>query len=334
MQAVNAPSVLFDTGAAQFDVSPTGSLAYASGGVLVEDVRSLVWVDRTGALNPISLPPRVSWGPRLAPDGQRVGYYARGADQRVWISDLRTGASTPVTERGNPSYIVWSPDAVRVAFAESGNLSWRRADGGGVLERLVADSAPQRNPSSWSPDGKLLALVERNPSSGDDIWLLPIGEGAAPARPWLNTRFNESHPDWSPDGHWIAYDSDESGRPEVYVQPYPGPGARYVVSRDGGTSPAWARDGRELFYQAPGADRQVAMMSTAVTTTPEFATGTPQKLFQGLFVTSGLSRSYNVSPDGRRFIMVQPREQAPLPVSQIVVVQNWIEELRRLAPAK
>lgn len=145
---------------------------------------------------------------------------------------------------------------------------------------------------------------------------------------------NESHPDWSPDGRWIAYDSDESWRPEVYVQPYPDPGARYVVSRDGGTSPAWARDGRELFYQAPGADRQVAMMSTAVTATPEFATGTPQKLFQGLFVTSGLSRSYDVSPDGRRFIMVQPREQAPLPVAQIVVVQNWVEELKRLAPPK
>jgi Tol biopolymer transport system component len=188
-------------------------------------------------------------------------------------------------------------------------------------------------PSAWSPDGKALAFVERTATS-EDIWMLPIGEGTAAPRPWLNTRFNESHPDWSPDGRWIAYDSNESGRSEVYIQPYPGPGPRYAVSRDGGSSPAWARDGRELFYLLPGADGQVTMMTAPVMTTRGLSTGTPMKLFQGRFLVSGSSRSYDVAADGRRFIMVQPQEQAALPVSHIVIVQNWIEELRRLAPAK
>ena len=187
-------------------------------------------------------------------------------------------------------------------------------------------------PSSWSPDGKVLAFVERNPPSGEDIWVLPIGEGKAAPHPWLNTRFSEAHPDWSPDGRWIAYDSNESGRPEVYVQPYPGPGARYAVSRDGGSSLAWARDGRELFYLAPGPDGQVTMMAAPVTTTPGFSSGTPRKLFQGHFLASASSRAYDVAADGRRFVMVQPREQAPMPVAQIVVVQNWFEELKLKVP--
>jgi hypothetical protein len=106
------------------------------------------------------------------------------------------------------------------------------------------------------------------------------------------------------------------------------------VSRDGGSSPAWARDGRELFYLAPNPDGQVAMMTVPVMTTPGFSIGAPRKLFEGRFVVSSFSRSYDVTADGRRFIMVQPREQAPLPVAQVVVVQDWVEELRRIASTK
>ena len=335
MQAVYAKSSELDTGAAQFDVSPTGSLAYAPGGVFADEPRSLVWVDRAGAVTPLPWPPRVYWGPRLAPDGRRVAFYTRGSEQRVWIADLRNGTSTPVTERGNPSFIVWTPDGFRVTFVDGNprNLFWRRADGGGGPERLTT-SANLQAPSSWSPDGKVLAFVETNPTSGEHIWLLPVGEGKTPPRPWLNTRFRETQPDWSPDGRWIAYTSNESGRPEVYVQSYPGPGARYTVSRGGGNSPAWARDGHELFYLEPNPDEKVTMMAVPVTTTPSFSTGTPRRLFQGSFTVSNWSRSYDVTTDGRRFIMVQPRERVPLPVSQIVVVQNWGEELKRIAPSK
>ena len=338
MQAFNAPTAPLSTGAAQFDVSPTGSLAYASGGIFAENLRPLVWVDRAGIVMPLALPQRSYWGPRLAPDGWRLAFYATvnsvvgaGSGARAWISDLRSGTSTPITETGSILMPVWSPDGVRVAFSDAGSLFWRRADGGGGPERLTTSPNSQA-PSSWSPDGKVLAFVESNPTSAEDIWVLPIGEGKTPPRPWLNTRFSEQHPDWSPDGRWLAYTSNESGRSEVYVQPYPGPGARYSVSRDGGTSPAWARDGRELFYLAPGPDGQVTMMTVPVTTTLGFSISTPQKLFQGRFFASSLSRSYDVTADGRRFIMVQPPEQAPMPVAQIVVVQNWVEELKRLAP--
>jgi eukaryotic-like serine/threonine-protein kinase len=321
-----------------------------------------VWVDRTGAVTPLALPPRAYWGPRLAPDGQRLAFYTNG---RVWISDLRNGTSNPVTEPGSARFPVWTPDGVRVAFSgNTANLFWRRADGGAGPEGLTTSPYSQV-PSSWSPDGKVLAFVESNPASGEDIWVLPIGEGKTPPRPWLNTRFTEQHPDWSPDGRWLAYTSNESGRSEVYVQPYPGPGPRYTVSRDGGTNPAWASNGRELFYLVPGLgnsqydrvigsgglnrldgqgttspDRstegfgQVIMMTVPVTTTPNFSTGTPRRLFEGRFILSTVSRSYDVTADGRRFMMIQPRDQAPQPVAQIVVVQSWLEELKRLAPTK
>jgi Tol biopolymer transport system component len=293
----------------------------------------LVWVDRAGTVTPLALPLRAYWGPRLAPDGQRLTFYVyEGAGGRAWITDLRSGTSTPITETGSIYYPHWSPDGARVAYSANGNLFWRQADGSGEPVRLTTSSNTQA-PSAWSPDGRELVFVDQT-SAGQDIWVLPLGEGGDAPRPWLSTRFNEAHPDWSPDGRWIAYDSDESGRSEVYVQPYPGPGARYAVSRDGGSAPVWARDGRELFYLARTPDQQVTLMTVPVTTTPGFSTGTPTKLFQGRFITSGSSRSYDVDADSQRFIMVQPQEQAALPVAQIVVVQNWIEELQRLAPTE
>ena len=333
MQSFNASTATLRSGAGQFDVSPTGSLAYAPGGIFSEDLRSLVWVDRAGTAAPLALPPRSYWGPRLSPDGQRLAFYfyaaiGGGAGGRVWVADLRTGSSTPISDTGAIFYPVWSPDGMRVAFSDTGSLFWRRADAGGGPERLTTGTNTQV-PGSWSRDGKALAFVERSPTSAD-IWILPLGEGKTPPHPWLNSRFNEMSPDFSPDGRWLAYESDESGRSEIYVQAYPGPGARYAVSHDGGRNPAWSHDGRELFYAAPGADGQTTMMSAPVLTTPEFSIGTPRKLFQGRYVASANSRSYDVAADGRRFIMVQSQEQAPLPVSQIVVVQNWAQELKRV----
>ena len=333
MHAVNAPGVPLDTGAAQFDVSPAGSLAYASGGVLAEDRRSLVWVDRTGGISPLPLPPRAYWGPRLAPDGQQVAYYTRGNDPRIWVADIRNGKSTPVTERGNVSMVAWTPDGVHITFADAAtrNLFWRRADGGGGSERLTT-SPNWQTPNSWSPDSKVLAFVEDN-STDRHIFVLPAGE-RTPPRPWLNSRSSETHADWSRNSRWIAYQSDESGRNEIYVQSYPAPGARFPVSRDGGTSPSWSRDGRELFYEMVGADGQVAMMTVPVTTAQGFSMGAPRKLFEGRFKWSAGSRSYDVTADGRRFVMVQWQELTPRPVSQIVIVENWIEELKRIAPSK
>src|SRR5205814_4655738 len=145
-------------------------------------------------------------------------------------------------------------------------------------------------PGSLSPDGKMLAVVETS-TAGTDIWMLTLGDGKGSMHAWLNTPSNEGFPDWSPDGRWLAYVSDESGRSEVYVQAYPGPGPRYQLSRDGGTAPAWSRDGHELFYLVHDANTDdpddYLMISIPVTMAPAFSFGVAPTLFAGRFTLSG-----------------------------------------------
>jgi serine/threonine-protein kinase len=148
------------------------------------------------------------------------------------------------------------------------------------------------------------------------------------AQPFLKTPFNESAPSFSPDGHWLAYVSDESGRYEVYVQPYPGPGGRYQISTDGGNEPVWNPNGKELFYRSVE-----KMMAVDITTQPSFTVGKSKMLFQGSYVPAGAAFPYyDVSPDGQRFLMIKPGEQSSFSATQIVVVQNWFEELKRRVP--
>ena len=184
-------------------------------------------------------------------------------------------------------------------------------------------------PSSFSPDGQLLAYIEVNPTTADDIWVLRLSDRKA--QPFLKTEFNEAAPAFSPDGRWLAYISDESGRYEVYVQPYRGPGGKYQISTEGGTEPVWNPKGKELFYRS--GDK---MMAVDVTTHPSFSVSKPRMLFRGPYLpTPTTVPYYDVSPDGQRFLMVKPAEQtASSPLTQIVVVQNWFEELKRLVPTE
>jgi hypothetical protein len=139
---------------------------------------------------------------------------------------------------------------------------------------------------------------------------------------------HEAAPAFSPDGHWLAYISDESGRYEVYVQPYPGPGGKTQISTDGGTEPVWNRNGRELFYRSGE-----KMMAVDITTQPSFSAGKPKMLFQGPYLPTGTTVPfYDVSPDGGRFLMLSPAEPTT-PLTQIVVVQNWFEELKQRVPS-
>jgi len=148
------------------------------------------------------------------------------------------------------------------------------------------------------------------------------------AQPFLQTPFNESVPRFSPDGRWLAYISNESGRYEVYVQPYPGPGGKWQISTDGGTEPVWNRNGRELFYRS--GDK---MMAVDIATQPSFVAGKPRMLFQGQYVpTNGTFPFYDVSPDGQRFLMLKPSEQSGAAPTQINVVLNWFEELKQKVP--
>jgi eukaryotic-like serine/threonine-protein kinase len=151
------------------------------------------------------------------------------------------------------------------------------------------------------------------------------------AQPFLATRFNEGGASFSPDGRWLAYVSNESGRPEIYVQPYPGPGGKWQISTEGGTEPLWNRNGRELFYRSGK-----KMMAVQITTQPAFAASKPTMLFErdyaaSEFLATGIA--YDVSPDGQRFLMVKESDQAAA-ATQINVVLNWFQELKRLAPPK
>jgi len=189
----------------------------------------------------------------------------------------------------------------------------------------VATSEVGDFPLSFSPDRQLLVFVELNPNTQRDIWVLRLSDRKL--QPFLRTRFNETVPRFSPDGHWLAYMSDESGHYEIYIQPFPGPGGKYQISSEGGAEPVWNPNGRELFYRSG-----YKMMAVDVMTQPSFSTGKPRVLFEGLYLPSGVTPSYDVSPDGQRFLMLKAAQQGQPAAVQINVVLNWFEELKQKVP--
>jgi serine/threonine protein kinase/Tol biopolymer transport system component len=314
------------SGAAQYSFSSTGTLVYVPGDNQSGQSK-LVWVNRNGAEQPLAAPVRVYLHPRLSPDGRRVAVAITEQDAQVWLYDLRENWTRLTFGGNNTLFPAWTPDGKRIAFSSAkdgpNNLFWQLADGSGGLERLTTSEYLQA-PNSWSPDGQLLAFIEVNPTTGRDIWVLRLGDRKA--QPFLRTPFNETAPRFSPDGRWLAYVSDESGRNEIYVQSYPGPGGQRLISTEGGTEPLWNQNGRELFYRSGN-----KMMAVEVTTQPSFSAGTPKALFEGPYQPSPVLNNYDVSPDGQRFLMLKPSEQAASP-TQINVVLNWFEELKQKVP--
>jgi len=317
------------SGAAQYSFSSTGSLVYVPGGVQSAQ-RRLVWVSRNGAEQPLAAPAQAYVNPRLSPDGQRVAVGITEPEFQTWLYDLSREALTRFTSEGSlNSAPLWTPDGKRIAFQANKEgppeIYWQKADGSGGLERLTTGSYNQV-PMSWSRDGQLLAFVEINPTSGYDIWVLRMNDRKAQL--FLQTPFNESVPRFSPDGRWLAYISDESGRYEIYVKPYPGPGGKWQISTEGGTEPTWNTNGRELFYRS--GDK---MMAVDIATQTGFVAGKPRVLFERQYVpTPGTNSNYDVSPDGQRFLMLKPSEQAQAAPTQINVVLNWFEELKQKVP--
>lgn len=205
------------------------------------------------------------------------------------------------------------------------NLFWQMADGSSPMERLATSDFTQA-PQSFSPDGQTLAFHEVDPTTGVDVWMLHLADRKV--EPFLRTPANEADARISPDGHWIAYLSDESGREEIYLQPYPGPGGKWQVSTGGGTEPMWNPNGRELFYRNEG-----AMIAVDVATGPNLTIGRPRTLFQVNYVLSPVQiPNSDVSVDGQRFLMVKPSESTEAAPTQINLVLNWFEELKRLVP--
>lgn len=337
MQSANMRNRVLDSGVGQFSISESGSLLYVPGGMLPDSVRSLVWVDRSGKVTPVSNQRGAYIAPRLAPDDGRIAFSTVGLERHVWVYDVARRTTTRLTTDGRNEDAMWSQDGKRLAFASSTtgypNLFWQPADGSAAAARLTTSGFLQA-PAEWTPDGQTLPFVQsEEESEANDIWMLSLA-GDRQARPFLQTRFSERHPALSPDGHWLAYASDLSGHDEVYIQPYPVPGSRTQISTQGGTEPAWSKDGRELFYTIERESAGLKMMAVAVTTRPILTASVPRLLFElpfSFFLNP--IRAYDVTADGR-FLMIRIEEPFQEVPAQMILVQNWFDELKRRVPAK
>jgi len=314
-------------GAAQFAVSDEGTLAYLPGGA--GWIGKLAMVDRKGSASPFPLPAQAYGVLNLSPDGRFVAVLIGGATDDVWIYDIGRAALTRFTTDGADSGAIWSPDGkyLVLSSAHGGKTVFFRklADGSGTEEPLLTTELPG-SPQSWSAAWNLLAFTQTKPAGVEDIWTVPL-QGERTPRLFLQTNFDNWGAVFSPDGRWIAYTSNESGRSEINVRPYPGPGGKWQVSTEGGEEPRWAKSGRELFYR-----NGTKWMSARVQTSPDFAAQKPEVMFEGNFVNV-LGIEYDVAPDGNHFIMIQADEPKS-PPTELNVIVNWREELNRQIPAR
>jgi serine/threonine-protein kinase len=317
-----------ESGASSFGVTRSGTLAYLAGPERAAG-RLLTWVDRRGAEQAVAIPVGPYMHPRLSPNERQIVLETREADDHLWTLDVARTTLTPIATAGENLAPTWSPDGTRIAFGHhttgSPNIYQIPADGSAAQQRLTT-AEPSQFPGSWSPDGQWLAFSQDTSTSGAternyDIWILGFDADRKP-RPFLNTPAQEYAPAFSPNGRWLAYVSDESGQREVYVRPFPGPGARVTVSSGGGIEPVWGRNGRELFYRS--ADR---MLVVSVRTEPVLAIGSAQALFAGRYLVGDFGPAYDVSADGQRFLMVKP--VPPKVPTQLHVAFNWLDGLAR-----
>jgi len=321
-----------DRGSASFSLAPNGTLVYLTSGALGDESRTLVWVDRQGREEPLTLAPGGYLWPRLSPDGTQV---AVGIDnQDVWVSDLARGTLSRVTTAPEIDNVpIWTPDGEHLVFASmrEGNARYgffrKRADGTGTAEKLLTSEVHEGHFKSygWSPDGMRMIFDYGSPPALD-IGVLTMG-GDETWEPLLHSEANEAAPALSPDGQWIAYSSDQTGRCEVYVQRFPDLGDRRPISTNGGAAAIWSPDGHTLFYR-----EGTRMMSVSINYEPRFSAGTPELVFDGLPGAACFARNYDISADGQRFLVVKPADSTEASI-KLIIVFNWIEELKRLAPA-
>jgi len=314
------------SGQADFSASHDRTLVYRR---TTQVARRLVWRDRTGRELGAVGEPEGFGDLSLSPQGSRlaVDIYDEEGDQRdVWIYDLERGARSRFTF--DPAWDfspLWSPDGSRIVFGSdrSGMFGVYVKDASGASEEKLLLAADEiLAPCDWSNDGRVVALVRLGAGTGWDIWALPM-DGSRDAFPVVATPFIDSRPRFSPDGRWIAYESDESGRSEIYVRQFPGPGGRWQVSTSGGSEPWWSADGREIFYL----DGEENMVSVAIRAADVFTAELPEVLFETRLIQRIQRGHYLVGRDGERFLTVSPVESQTIP--PMTVVLNWDAALSR-----
>jgi eukaryotic-like serine/threonine-protein kinase len=319
------------SGGAHFDLSPSGVLAYVPG-AFRESVRDLTWVTRDGKAEPPRAIPGLTRTWKLSPDGTRVSRNNANRAGEVWVEELATGRSHRVTEAevGSNFNGLWSGDGKAIFYARgmgNSDIFRRSADGTGPEDALVRSQRP-KGPMAASPDGRWLIFYEIDPITSFDMWMLELPAPGAPAptpRVFVNTKSNEGTPSFSPNSKWLAYQSNDTGRYEIYVRSFPDGEQVLRVTHDGGLSPVWAPSGNELFYRDLAGNMQV--VSFTATPTPTF--GKPTFLFDARGYESG----FGVSPDGKRLLMM-PLIASEQSATQVHVVLNLLSELRQKAGGK
>jgi Tol biopolymer transport system component len=332
------------TGGAQFAVSPGGTLVYVPG-QQVETDAPVVWMNREGQTTALRTKAANWANPAFSPDGRQLAMYINdGTQSDIWIYDVMRDALARFTfEPSDESLAAWTADGRRIAFASNradksaSNLYWQRADGTGEVQRLT-ESPNAQIPTSWHPSGRFLAFFEVNPKTRNDLMILPMeGNEAAgwkPGKPtvFLSTPFSEAFPIFSPDGRWLAYTSSESGRNEVYVRPFPGPGGKWQISAAGGSLARWSRVRNEVFFEAT--NNRLMVVSFKVEG-DAFRADKPRVWTERPFFPRSLGWDFDLHPDGERVAMAPVVEGQVAPKQdKAVFVFNFLDELRRLAPAK
>lgn len=324
-------------------VSNTGALVYVPGGAQ-RQLRQMAWLDRDGRQSPLSAAAAIFNDPRVSPDGRRIAVSisagATGSD--IWIYEWARDAMSRLTfDPQNDQDPLWL-DASHLVYhrqtpgVQGREMFWQPADGTGEAKRLVeGQSAPIA--ISWHPGGKLIAAHDSGRPTSPDLFTLPMtgdarsGWQAGTPVTFLATPFNESEPAFSPDGRWLAYQSNETGRFEVYVRSFPGPGGRWQVSVAGGEMPTWSPKGKELLFRV---DQQVMVVEYAAAKEGSFSVSAPRRWSETRLADLGSAvRNFDVHPDGQRVLaVISPQGDAAR--TEVVYVSNFFDELRRLAPVR
>jgi Tol biopolymer transport system component len=320
------------TGAVQLAFSQDGSLVYVPR-TSETDTSSILWMRRDGSTQPLRAAlAAYRESIRFSPGGERLAMSIMNQQQDIWVYEWsRDGMSRLTSHPSIDLDPLWTPDGRRITFrsARDGvdNIYWQRADGDDEVQRLTESKIVQF-PESWHPSGRFLAFREIGRETGSDIWMLPMegdeASGWKPGKPmvFLSSRFEEFDAAFSPDGRWLAYQSDESGESQVYVRSFPGPGGRVQVSTAGGSMPRWSRNGKELFFAS--AD-QAIMIASYTVQGDMFHADKPVVWAKGQFT------SYDVHPDGQRIAIVRASEsRSPAISGKLVFIFNFFEEINRL----